>query len=181
MNRDDLIGRGATVFALTCVALVAVTAGAVAMPGVRSRLSFVSSPESGYRPGDTVVMPVAGFSERRMTVLVYVRPDCVACRKGQPFLRRLVTDLESKPGTGVRVIGRLQDNAALRQYAHQVGLEESDALSLGLSLIKPKTVPTLIVVDSTGRTLYARAGAFPSAAADQNVLLHTVSALIHQH
>lgn len=181
MTRDELIGRGAAIAALTCVALVAVTAGAVAMPGVRSKLTFVSSPESGYRPGDRPDIPAAKFTERTRTILVFVRPDCVACRKGQSFVRRLVDDSRTRSGIGVRLVGRLQDQAALQQYARQVGLEESDVVTLEREQIKPKTVPTIIVVDSAGHAVYARSGAFPSAAADQKVLFQTVSGLVRQH
>ncbi|CAN5910070.1 TlpA disulfide reductase family protein [soil metagenome] len=115
--------------------------------------------------GDTVTIGERTTDERQ--VLFFFTTTCAYCLTSIPALEELRSALARRPGTPSRLFAIGLDSAsAVRRFAESrhlsfpVLLLPNQRLSL---LYRVRAVPQLMVLDSSGHTVYARAGALQGA------------------
>jgi hypothetical protein len=109
-----------------------------------------------YMPGDSIDVPSSLYAGRQ-TLFVFASGTCGACRRSASVLASLAADLR---GSGTRFLlvtpnVRHVDQQALIQA---IGLQGTEVSDLDLSTLRLKIVPSVVLVDGTGRVLYSREG-----------------------
>ena len=175
MRTESLIGRVAIGVTIGCVALVAVTASALAVPAVRSKLSFVFGDSAAYRAGDKVDLPSEFYSASPLTLVIFARSGCGACQQSKPSFVAIVNELRSSSAARVTMATASPQAETEVAYGQSLGLEASAVVATKLDVLRLQVVPTLLLLDREGRVRYASEGV-PSAAQQQE-LLSAVKAL----
>jgi hypothetical protein len=153
----DRRGRlGAVVVIGVCATLLAVTSLVGFAPTIRARLGWAESAQSSYLPGDLIDVPPSLYHGQR-TLIVFASGTCGACRRSESALGPLAKELR---GSATRFLlvtpnTRLVDQQALIEA---VGLQSSEVSSFDLSSLRLKIVPSVVLVDRSGRILYSREG-----------------------
>jgi peroxiredoxin len=122
--------------------------------------------------GDTVTVGTTSDDSRQ--VLFFFSTSCVHCTKSLPHIAWLSDSLSSTPALRSRVIAIAMDSGApLRRFVDSTGFRipvfEMPSSRLGL-LYRVRAVPQVIVLDSSGHTVYARAGSLASSGAMDSIL-----------
>lgn len=120
--------------------------------------------------GDTLTLGAMSHDGRQ--VLVFFTTTCQYCRASWPAVKALQDRLTRVPGA--RMVAVALDSAhAVRRYADSAGLAIPVVPSVDgrmARLYRVRGVPQVIVLDSGGRTVYARAGALISKAAIDSII-----------
>jgi peroxiredoxin len=122
--------------------------------------------------GDTVTIGSRGDDSRQ--VLFFFSASCVHCAQSLPAITRLSDSLQAAPALRARVIPIALDSSALvRRFVHSTGFRvpvfEMPSPRFGL-LYRVRAVPQVIVLDSSGHTVYARAGSLLGAGVMDSIL-----------
>jgi hypothetical protein len=153
----DRRGRlGAVVVIGVCATLLAVTALVGLAPAVKARLGWTESAQSSYLPGDSIDVPPSLY-QGQQTLIVFASGTCGACRRSEPALGSLAKELR---GSATRFLLITPNTRIVDQQAliDAVGLERSEVSALDLSSLRLKIVPSVVLVDRSGRILYSHEG-----------------------
>ena len=131
-------------------------------------------PEFVARSLDGDTLTIGSRSDDSRQVLFFFSSTCVHCVKSLPMLARLSDSLKSNPSMLAQVVVIAMDSGATaRRFADSTGLRvpvfEMPSPRFGL-LYRVRSVPQVIVLDSSGHTVYARAGSLVSAGAMDSIL-----------
>ena len=160
MAFTNLIGRVATAVAVASLALVAVTAVAVARPDVRDAIGV--GPTPAYARHGHIDVPAAVYSSSPYTLVLFARSTCPVCRQSVPLLGRLIQESRAA-GVQVRLLSVAPVADDELTYAQAIGLDASQVVGANLKALRVKRVPTVVLVDRQGEIHYAREGAAPTA------------------
>ena len=142
---------------LVCVAVVAVTIAAVFFPSIRSTVGLNPVSAPGYRAGDRIDLPTGAYDDSTLTVLVFVRSNCPACRRSQPMFKDIADRLGGTPARMRLVIDHARAEAET-EYATALGLASTALIPADFLALHLHVVPTLVLVDRSGEVLYALEG-----------------------
>ncbi len=126
--------------------------------------------------GDTVTIGASGEDGRQ--VLFFFTTTCLQCRNSWPGLAQLEAALARHPGARTRVFAvGLDSVAAIRRFADSARLSVPVVLmpSARLPMLyRIRAVPQLVVLDSGGRTVFARAGTLKGTGVVDSIVAATV-------
>jgi len=125
-------------------------------PGVRSHMS---ADPPAYVPGTSVDVPAQTYASRPYTLLIFSRSDCGACLNAVPVLAQLVQELRDTGEFEVSLIARLTTPEDELVYAERLGIAASHVFPEDLEALRVERVPTLVVVDASGRIRLVQEGA----------------------
>jgi hypothetical protein len=157
MTRDQLIGRLSVASGIVIGIVVLVTAGLIALPGLRRAVAPGPQLRSGYQIGQRVDLAPALYSDHPRTAVFIVRHDCAACVSAQPTLASYVDHLQAQK-VPVLVVADNRDPAAEAIYARRLGVEQNALVVLDLASLDATYVPSILVVDASGVVRFVRAG-----------------------
>lgn len=175
MKLDLVLGRLGVAVAVACATVVTVTAVAVAMPSVRSSLGLGPAPvKPSYVAGQGVDLSSDVFGQASQTLAIVFRSDCGACERMKPYLARLAA---RNNGAALRVVAvtGVANSADSLAFATGIGVDPSRLVTMDLATLRVQRVPTILLVDRTGRIETAFEG-IPSAQ-DEESLLRKVTSL----
>ena len=156
-RRDALLGRVALLFAAACVSVVAATVLMFALPAVRDYLS--GRPSSiAYVEGDVIDLHRSTYGSNANTVFLFSRSSCAACQASKPVMTAIVADLARLPDVHVVLVTGGGSPEEERVFAVELGIDSSDIHPIDLTGLRVRVVPTMVLVDRTGRILMAREG-----------------------
>jgi thiol-disulfide isomerase/thioredoxin len=170
--RLDLFGRLMVAAAVASLALVTVTAIALARPGWRDAVGM--GPRPAYATRSRIDVPPEVYHSTPFTIVLFARSTCAVCRSSVPFLARLVQEAAAS-GVAVRLVSSAPVLPAEVAFAQALGLGATELVGVDVRTLRVKQVPTVVLVDRAGDIRYAREGAVP--AVDQDELLRTLSSL----
>ena len=174
MHRDLLSRRTATVVISTCVAIVAGSVFALAVPGWRRALGLMASDGAVYGVGDRIDVPVDLYESAPVTLLLFTRSSCGTCQRAMPALATLATALRDRGTVRLTMVVAEGTQADERNYLHDIGLTDRHLAAVDFRTLRLQRVPTMVLVDRTGRVLYSLEG--EPTAADQTELLRLAAA-----
>jgi len=176
---DLVVGRLGVAVAVVCATVVTVTAVAMAMPSVRTSLGLGPAPEKpSYVAGQAVDFSSDVFGQASHTLAIFFRSDCGACERMKPYLARLTSRSSGLTLRVVAVTGITNSLDSL-SFAKGIGLDESRLITMDLTTLRLKRVPTIMLIDRAGRIEIALEG-IPSAQ-DEESLLRRVTSLSQTH
>ena len=131
-------------------------------------------PEFVARSLDGDTLTIGSRTDDSRQVLFFFSSTCVHCANSLPMLLRLSDSLRATPAAHARVITIAMDSsAAVRRFVDSTGLRipvfEMPNPRFGL-LYRVRSVPQVIVLDSSGHTVYARAGALVDSGVMDSIL-----------
>jgi hypothetical protein len=173
LTLDRLFGNAAlTVSVALSIALV-VTVGALAWPRLAAGIGTkAKAPEPAYRPGLTIDTPADWYGRSARTLVIIARSECGACQQARPFLKQLVDDVAERATVVLASPGA--DPKMEVQFGSEIGLDEASVKRVPPGGLRATRVPTLVLVDRTGRILAAWEGAPP---AKQTEIRQSIKAL----
>ena len=156
------------------MAIVAGSVFALAVPGWRRALGLMASDGAVYGVGDRIDVPVSLYDSASVTLLVFTRSSCGICQRARPALATLAIALRDHAAVGVRMVVAEGTQADERKYLHDIGLTDSHLAAVDFRTLRLQRLPTTVLVDRTGRVLYALEG--EPTASDRMQLLQLAAA-----
>lgn len=157
-DKGDMVLNRLAVFTVTgCAVLLLGTLAALAVGGGRHVAAGAQA--SGYAVGATVDLPaeVVGGADR--TILVFVRASCAACRRSTAVLRNLVAEASASPAVRVVLVtSSREDKVADGALVAEIGVGEEQIHRTAFDRLRLKVVPSIVVVDRTGRVIDGHVG-----------------------
>ena len=169
MERDLLIRRAATAATIACVAVVAGSVLALAVPKWRRALGMAPADKRAYAVGDRVDVARTIYASAPLTLLLFSRSECSACQGAKPALASLLAGLRNHPAVDVRLVVSEGTQADERRYLHELGLAEDCLAGADFSALRLQRVPTAVLVDRQGEVRYSVEG--PPTGLDQAELV----------
>jgi hypothetical protein len=176
---ERLIGRLATAVTIGCVAVVAITLGALALPSVRAKLGFPAARPVSYPIGDRIDVPASLYESAGQTLFVFARSSCTACQRSKPALTEIVAQIRRTPAARILVVTSDMHRASEVAYANDLGLDDAQVIGLNLDGLRLRVVPTLVLVDQRGRIHYTSEGMISPGQEEE--LLRAVTSLAVPH
>lgn len=133
---------------------------------------IVPTVRSATLAGDTVVLGDATETGARQLLLIF-NTRCEFCRASLPAWERLAATVREPGVTPTEVVGVSLDSVGpTRQYAaeHRLGYPVAFLSAKDPVLYRAQMVPTLLLLDRYGRTIYARRGLLDAPAAIDSVI-----------
>lgn len=122
-------------------------------------------------------MSAAVYGGSPYTVVLFARFGCGACERAKPLLSSLAKDIAGRPGVRFVMVTGTASRTENLAYARELGLAEAAVVSITLTDLRLRQVPTLLLVDRQGVVRYAQEGALPSSAGSE--LIQVLTALPH--
>jgi thioredoxin-related protein len=153
---EVLIRRIATAAAVTCLAVVAITALLISVPSLRARVALLSV-RTSYRVGERIDVSPHVYENSPLTLLVFTRSNCAACQAAKPALKNIAGHLKATPAQMILVVGS-PDASSEIGYASEIGLDRTRIAGVNLTALRLQSVPTLVLVSRSGEVLYTTEG-----------------------
>lgn len=131
------------------VVVLAMTAVAVLIPGVRNALGVPGA--KGYAVGDAFDVDLAPGPNRERTVVILGRESCAACRRAHPFLKSLVEVASRQADIRVAMVVPEGVAEAEMAFATSLGVRPEQVTGADLASLRLAQVPTVVLLDATGR------------------------------
>jgi thiol-disulfide isomerase/thioredoxin len=158
VSRDLLTGRAATIVISTCLAIVAGSVLALALPGWRRAAGLGAVERRGYAAGDRVDVPDTIHDSAPFTLLIFTRSSCSACERAKPIVAHLAAALRDRAAVRLMLIVEEGTEAIEREYLRDVGLAEDRLAALDFRTLRLRRIPTTLLVDRAGRVRQAHEG-----------------------
>jgi len=130
-------------------------------PALAKKLGWSPAATASYVRGEIIDVPRAVFERDEHTLVVFASSTCGACVRSRGAFRAVASDLR---GSATRLV--LLTPASMRScqqaFAGARGLEANEHLAIDLSKLRVRSLPTVVLVDRTGRVLYAKEGLIDS-------------------
>jgi thiol-disulfide isomerase/thioredoxin len=166
---DRLVGRLATGVTIGCAALVAITIAALAFPAVRSWLGVSSARSTSYSVGQQIDVPASLYDTSAATLLIFARSTCGVCQSAKPVFAALAAELRALPQARVLVLAS-NTSGDERVYVRDLGLQDTQLVTMSFGGLRLKVVPTLVLVNRRGAVEYTAEGV-PSAVQQRELLV----------
>jgi hypothetical protein len=154
---SEAIRRLGSIVLVGCVVVIALSVAIAASPALRARLFPGTVEAPSYRVNDYVDVSASAFDGHSKTLIYFSTPTCAACARSEGALSGLVRHAMSHD-IGVVLVrpeGVGSDNA---MFSERTGVDVSHVLSLDLGHLRVRRVPTLLIVDRTGKVLMYHEG-----------------------
>ena len=115
MNRDLKVRRAATAATMVCVAVVAGSVLALAVPEWRRAIGIAAPEAAAYTTGDRIDVTPSLYDSVPLTLFLFTRSDCSGCQTAKPALAGLVGTLREHPDVRATMIVREGTEANERQ------------------------------------------------------------------
>ena len=172
---DRAIRRGAVGVALASVLVVVVTAATAVNPGARDWLrTTMGWMPAGFVTGSASQLPSSLHDDAAVTVLLFVRSSCDACRQSQPFHQQLAQRFRDDAGIRLRVLVTSPDDDP-SAYAMALGIPAHSALRFDTRGSLIRRVPTLVVLTRDGVVREMKEGVLSEL--DQHALIEKITRL----
>lgn len=168
---DAIIGRAAAVIVVGCLAVVSATALLLAFPPLRTRLGIGPAVGPSYKTGERFDGPASLYGETPYALVLFARSSCGACQRAKPFYARLNLVAAGRPA--IRVVLAVPASAppeGERGYGREAGVDADRVFSVNFASLRLHAVPTVVLVDRSGRILDAWEGLLSSAQQDALLL-----------
>jgi len=172
MADEQFVGRAAYGLTVGALGLLLGTAGLLAIPAVRERLT--TRPAS-YAAQQHIDVPASLYESARATVVLFGRGSCAACQRAKPVLADLAQRL-SELGVPLRLAVNGEDPTGDAAYATSLGLTDQQIVTVNTASLRLHVVPTIVLVDRQGLIRYAHEGA--PTADDATALLAMVTMIL---
>ena len=142
----------ATRYGLMAGTIVAIAA--ITLPSARAKVARALAAAPGYAVGERINLPSETYSASQVTVLVFARSSCPACKTALPFLQRLVRELRTVRDARVLLISTTERTESELEFAEGLGMAPSQVLTFDAKSdpgIRLALVPAVVVVDRRGR------------------------------
>lgn len=170
---DRVIRRGAVAVAVASVLVVVLTAVAAVTPGARNWLrAAMGWAPAGFVAGSAAQLPPSLYEDAAVTVLLFVRSNCDACRQSQAFHQQLAQVFRNIAGVRIRVLVTSPDDDP-SAYATALHLPSSAALRFDARSSLVRRVPTLLVVTRDGIVREMKEGVLSET--DQHALIQQIT------
>jgi len=160
-KRQDVLGvvmrRMGLALIVVCVVCLGGTAISLGTSAVRQRILGLLSSPRGYSVGDRIDLAPAVYQASPLTVVLFARASCQACRAAGPFLSGLVTAAHRHMAR--LVFASTSEAVGDRAFGISLGVAEGDFISGTTALTRLKGVPTILVIDRTGVVQFVLEGA----------------------
>ena len=124
-------------------------------------------------------MTILVFSSQAFSLSAWFLPPAQGSfppyRRAKPTFARVAAQIRRTSSANVVVITGSARHADEVAYTRDLGLEESQLVSLNFNGLRLRVVPTLVLVDGHGQVHYSSEGVISSA--QQEDLLRTVTSL----
>jgi thioredoxin-related protein len=134
-------------------------------PAVRTRLGWTAVERTAYSVGDAIDIPADLRDRTARTLVVFASGTCGACLRSTSALTRLSSELRGSSTTFL-LVTPTKMKADQEIFVAAVGLAKTEYVSLDLSALKVRSVPTVVLVDESGRVLFSREGYVDDAVHD---------------
>jgi thioredoxin-related protein len=141
----------ASVVALGMTAIVGVT------PSLAQRFGWSTGTSGDYAAGELIDLPRAVYEKSDRTVLLFASSTCGACARSKATVRMVVSDLRAA-ATGFMLLTPTAMRSDQEAFAEGLDLRADEHLAVDFKALRLKSVPTVVVVDRSGRVLYAKEG-----------------------
>ena len=165
--------------AVGCVASVAVTVYALAVPAAGARLGLALPSAEGYAVGTRIDVPASVYGGTPYTAILFADRNCGACQRLKPWLAGLATALQRQPQVRVVMVTTATRSADEVAYAAELGLARDAVVPLSLGTLRVRTWPTLVVTDRRGIVQYAHDGV-PTEEAGRTEMLEAIRSAAHE-
>ena len=175
---DRLLGWSALALSLLLLVLLAATIGRLAGRRALESLGWIAPSAATYPVGDVIDVPADVYRATPITVVLFARSNCAACEAAAPLYHSLAAMIAGRSNARM-VLSSPVSTAAMGaevDYARTVGLDANAVVPWDARKPRVRNVPTLVVVDRSGRVLASWEGA--PRAADQPHVLTAIRALI---
>ncbi len=132
-------------------------------PAVRARLGWAAVQTPAYAVGDPIDIPASLREHSERTLVVFASGTCGASVRSTPALKRLAEDLRGS-STRFLLVTPVAMKADQEALENNLGLTASEHATLDMSGLKVTSVPTMVLVDRSGRILFSREGFVDQAA-----------------
>jgi peroxiredoxin len=147
---EDLTRRGTSLIIVVCLASLVLTGAFVVSADLRRWVGIGPQPEPpAYTAGETIDIDAAVYRDHPLTLVVFGRSTCPACRRAGAFYRELIADAATR-GIPAWLATPLSDMTTEAAYAVELGVPETHVLHTPPGSIKLRSVPALAVVDKNG-------------------------------
>ncbi len=172
---DTFFQRLSTVVVVVCLLVLAGTAALVVSPSLRQRVRVgPETPPPAYAGGDHVDIEAAAYGTAPLSLVLFARSTCAACQRSADFHKQVVAAGRTQ-GIPTVLITPSDDAEAERAYAQGLGIASTHVYTVTAGSIRLRSVPALMVVDSSGLIRHVWFGA-PDAVT-QSAILSAVTAL----
>jgi hypothetical protein len=172
---DRIFGSAALLVSVTLALVLVVTIGALAWPRLGGAIGArAKAPEPAYRAGLTIDTPTEWYVHSSRTLVIIARSECGACQQARPFLSQLVGDVADR--AAVVLVSPGADPVMEARFGAEIGLDAASVKQVPPAGLRATRVPTIVLVDRTGRILAAWEGAPP---ARHTEIRQSIRALTH--
>lgn len=173
MGTEETARRLLTTVIVVSVVVLAGTAALVWSPTLREMVGVGPTVEPPpYQSGDVVDVPASVYQSSNRTLLLFARSDCAACQRSESFHQSVIA-AAAAADTAVALMSPTVDTASEVSYAARLGVPVDHVHAIAPGSIKLRTVPTLMLVDATGRIQHVWFGA--TDAAEEALILDAVT------
>jgi hypothetical protein len=127
------------------------------VPVIKAKAGWSEPARQAYAIGQTIDLPSSVYSSNKQTLVVFASGTCGACLRSSQALSGLVSDF-SDSSTRVLLVTPATMKADQQAFERGIGIPISQHLSMDTSKLRLTMVPTIALVDATGKIVYAREG-----------------------
>ena len=128
----------------------------LASQAVRDTLGVSARLNGGYVEGEVVDLPPSIYRGTFRTVAVFARGDCAACVRSHSQLRVVLAEATERSWRCVLLAP--SERPLDREYAQSLGLPGHSVAVIPPPTTRVALIPTVLVLDSRGRILFAHSG-----------------------
>ena len=121
--------------------------------GLSFKRKYESSPTTGLRNDEAVLqLPGYPYDSVHQTLIIAMSAQCLNCSNQIPFYKNLLR-IERDSGRSLRVVAVFPETReAVDEYTHKNGFSDVTTIApFNLRSLNIRSVPTLLIVDSSGR------------------------------
>ena len=161
---------------LLAAAIILASVGSVCYSAWTLRHGYVppNGTSAEYPVGSMLDLDPSAFAGSPYTLVIFGRSSCAACQSAVGSITDLGDQIRSRHDIRLILATEFPDLPSEQAYARSLGLERSRVIRIDRP-IKLRSVPTLALVNPSGRILFSQAG-FGSTGQDRERLRAEVTA-----
>lgn len=166
---DAFVRRLSTTVVVVCVLALTGTMALLVSPSLRARVGVGPASEPpAYAVGDHVDIDPAAYGSSPLSLILFARSTCPACQRSSDFHKQIIAAGKTHGVPAVLVTPSTDANAE-RLYAEGLGIATSQVFQALPGSIKLRSVPALMLVDTSGLIQHVWFGA-PDADTQTTIL-----------
>ena len=172
--REERVRKITTAVMVASLATITVTAAVVALPFLRSRFGVSVPVTPEYVAGQQIDVPAALYDSTKYTLIYFASATCGACQRSKASLSQMTSEVSRRAGTRVMLVTSQAFREQELGFGRELGLDDPGIVALNLATLRLKRVPTVVLVDHTGRVLASHVGVLEDG--DRQSILDTLDA-----